>query len=330
MTDANTAADTTADAADLDLDAEAAALWAEMDEADGLAPSETSAETTGGEASEDFADEAAEVEGAAEAGAEVADGVAGPTGDDAAPAAEVAAPSMWDNAPAELRTEFERLSAENAKLLQKERSASGRATGFQRRYEELARAAQPRTVEGDRPTPVAALAALKEDYPEIAAPLEQVVGAIEGSVAHLSEAEEGRRKAAETELSDFLAGEEESLLAVHPDYADVLSTNAAKLVKWIDDQPRAVRDAFAANSEQITDAAAAATVISAFKDFLNPPAAAPAGQGSHVPLSDRRARQLGSTASHAPSSRRPTVSGIPENDDPQAIWDAIDAVEARR
>lgn len=310
-----------------DENTDAADVWAELDQAEA---DMAAAETSGGFTAEsDFIEgDAAPDDGA---GPEIDGTIVDETVQVAPANAAPATPSIWDSAPAELRTEFERVTAENARLAQKERSATGRATGFQRRYEDLLKAAQPREVKGDRPSPDAALAAIKQDYPEIAEPLGQVLTSIHGDVATLSEAEDSRRKAAEDELSDFLAAEEETLLSQHPDYGDVVKNNGERFVAWIDDQPRAVRDAFARNADQIVNAAEAASVISAFKDHLNPPAAAPAGQPGHAnpPLSNKRERQLGSTAAPGSRTRRPTVSGIPENGDPQAIWDAFEASEQR-
>jgi hypothetical protein len=266
--------------------------------------------------------------------------IVGNVGDDFSDAADDAGDAttttadgtVWANAPTELRTEFEKMAAENARLLQKERSASGRATGFQRRYEDLLKAAQPRETTGDRPSASAALAAIKEDYPEIATPFEQAINAIEGQVSQLSAAEESRREAAQSDLTEYLDAETNALRSQHNDYLEVLGNNAATLAIWIDDQPRAIRDAFARNAENIVDAAEAATVISLFKAHIGLPANAPAADQSRTTadsLASRRSRQLGATTSLHRTSRRPTVSGIPENADPQDIWDAFEEAERR-
>ncbi|KQT54638.1 hypothetical protein ASG43_03360 [Aureimonas sp. Leaf454] len=298
----------------------AADVWAEFEEADGGAP----AGDAGTNADADAGDE--EGEGADfgdDDDAVAANGGGADAGD--------TAPSVWDSAPEALRNQFEALQAENAKLLQKERSASGRASGFQRRYEDLKKAAEPRATPGDRPAPQAALDALKEDYPEIAEPLSQALNAIQGDVATLAEAEEGRRKAAETELTDYLDTEAAALTSQHPDYLDVLKTNSDKFVAWIDDQPRAVRDAFNRNAEHVVNAAEAAAVVGMFKEHLGMPAPAPAAErpAATPSLASRRERQLGATAAPTRAHRRPTVSGIPENADPQDIWDAFEDAERR-
>lgn len=308
------------------IEEDAADLWAEFDELDGIAPEE--GEATTADADTDAGDGAD-----TGTGGDVIDGAVAGADAAAVATAVAAAPSVWDNAPAELRTEYEKLAADRARLEHEVRSHKGRAVGAQRRYEDLLKAAEPRKVEGDRPTPQAALAALKEDYPEIAGPLEQALGSIQGQVATLSEAEESRRTAAQTELSDFLQNETTSLVSQHPDYLEVLGKNSDALVAWIDDQPRAVRDAFARNANEIVNAAEAATVIGLFKAHLGKPAPAPAAEQPRTattpPLASRRERQLGATANPTRSHRRPTVSGIPENGDPQDIWDAFEEAERR-
>lgn len=295
-------------------------IWAELDAAEGVAPSTMVAVEGDDGSTADFADEAADEPqgGTEDTGAAPAEAGNEP------PAA--AADDRWASLPEDARSELARLTAENAALEQKNRSAVGRAGAFQRRYEDLVKAAQPREVAGDRPTPSAAIASIKEDYPEIAAPLEKAFGAIEGSVAQLAEAEEGRRKAAETELTAYLDEQEAALKQAHPDSFDVVKANAPAFRSWIQDQPLALREAFARNAEAITDAAGAAAVIGAFKAFIAPPAEAPAVPAK-AQLSDKRQRQLGAGTAPSLAARRPTISGIPEEGDPQAIWDAIEAQE---
>lgn len=243
--------------------------------------------------------------------------------------AETAAPSLWDDAPPELKKEYEALAAEKARLEQRERSAAGRAVGFQRRYEELQKAAKPRPVDEDRPTLDAALAALKEDYPEIAEPLTKALGGIEGRVKDLSEAEEGRRTAAEAELNDYVQRETEAVLEAHPDYLEVLGKNSDKLAEWVNDQPLRVREAFIRNQNEIVNGAEAAEIVTKFKAHLGLPVPGAPAPSGRPPLSDKRERQKSATASPSNRGRRPTPSGIPEDGDPQDIWNAFEAMERR-
>lgn len=309
---------------------EDAALWAEFDKADedaaaGNAPAE--ADTT---EADDFGDGDDDGDGDGDEVVATGDGDDGAATDTAAADTAAAAPSLWDNAPPELRAEYEALAAKTAKIEQQARSAAGRATGFQRRYEELLKAAQPRkTNDADRAEVEAALAALKDDYPEIAQPLQKALGALEGNVKELAEAEDRRRQAATEELNSFVQTETSQVLEEHPDYLEVLGSNAEELAAWVDDQPRRVREAFARNAEQIVNATEASEIVSSFKAYLGQPAPAPADPGRTQPLSSKRERQLASTATPSSRHRRPTVSGIPEEGDPQAIWDAFEAAERK-
>lgn len=297
-------------------------IWDELDAAEGVDPSTLVAVEGDDGNTADFVDDGAD---APQDGAEAAE-AADAGNEPPAAAAAAAADDRWAALPEDARSELARLTAENAALEQKNRSAVGRAGAFQRRYEDLVKAAQPREVAGDRPTPSAAIASIKEDYPEIAAPLEKAFGAIEGSVAQLAEAEEGRRKAAETELTAYLDEQEAALKVEHPDYAEVLGANGQKFAEWVNDQPLAIRQAAHRNANSITDAASAALVIGAFKAFIAPPAEAPAVPGK-AQLSDKRQRQLGAGTAPSLAARRTTLSGIPEEGDPQAIWEAIEAQE---
>lgn len=313
-----------------DVSEDDAAIWAELDKADADEAAHGKQADSGDDGADDFADSDGDnASDNADADNTGDDGDANGGDDGAATAA--AASSLWDSAPPELRNEYEALKAENAKIEQKARSATGRATGFQRRYEDLLKAAEPRKTEGDdRADLDAAMAALKDDYPEIAQPLQKALGVIEGNVNQLSAAEERRREAALVELNDFVEAETSAVLEQHPDYQQVLADNGPKFLAWVDDQPKKVREAFARNAEQIVNAAETAEIVSSFKAYLGQPAAVPASQRPTTPsLSARRERQLGSTASPSSRHRRPTVSGIPEEGDPQVIWDAFDAADRR-
>lgn len=322
------------DATDLDQTAadavseDDAALWAEFEAADAAADGKPA------DGDDDGADDFADGDDNGDDAGDDADADAGNAGDDGAAtdtAAATAAASAWDSAPPELRNEYEALAAKAAKLEQQARSATGRATGFQRRYEELQKAAQPRkTNDADRAEVEAALAALKDDYPEIAQPLQKALGALEGNVKELADAEDRRRQAATEELNSFVEAETSQVLEQHPDYLEVLGSNADKLAAWIDDQPRRLREAFTRNAETIVNAAEANEIVSSFKAYLGQPAATPADPGRNQSLSSKRERQLASTASPSSRHRRPTVSGIPEEGDPQAIWEAFEAADRRK
>jgi ABC-type nitrate/sulfonate/bicarbonate transport system substrate-binding protein len=162
------------------------------------------------------------------------------------------------------------------------------------------------------------------------APLSKAIESVNSRAEQVEAAQRGR---IETELKEEqqryieeVNAQTEALKQEHPDYLDVVSKNVDKWLTWVEDQPKAIRDAVARNADDITDAAAASKVLSAFKAYLNPPATAP----QPSPQSDKRQRQIGATASPGTSNRQPVVTGIPEDGDPQAIWDALEKEDARK
>lgn len=223
------------------------------------------------------------------------------------------------------RAEVERLAAENAKIEQRIRSDQGRKAAHQRRIDELVAQAQPRSRQ-ERQDDADALKALETDYPEIAEPLKKISQSVNIRLDKIDEDGESRRKAAETELNDLLAAEEQRLDGLAPDWRDVLKANGKTYNAWIEDQPKRLRDLAARNADAITDADSAAEVLTAFKEFLQPPAP----PSRNLPLNDRRQRQKTGASSPQTSGGRATVAGIPEDGDPEAIWDAFEVQDAAK
>lgn len=234
---------------------------------------------------------------------------------------------IWEGASPEQRAAYEALE-------RKFKSVHGRANAFQRRYEDLRAAAEPRIRLNDRKSPKAAIAAIKDDYPEIAEPLIEALEPIEERLNEQTAAETRRLEAAQHELNEFV-GQQEALLAErHPDWLETLGGHKDEFAAWIEDQPRRIRDAAKRNGDTIADAEEAAEIVALFKEHLTGEpqiAAAQDIQTNRNPLDDRRARQLG--ASQFPSGRgpaRPLVSGIPREGDPQQIWNAFEEMDRRK
>lgn len=276
-------------------------------------------------------EEDASDEPTAEAGAEAAKAepapVEAPKATDAKGAE--AGPDIWANAPPELKAAYDELQ-------QKFRSVNGRTAAFQRRYEDLKKIVEAPAQQRRPGSAREALAAIKNDYPDVAGPIEEALSKIEERLDAQDQAEESRRSAARDELVGIITSETERLNQAIPDWEVTLQQNGKAFAAWVEDQPRRVREAAYRNAQNIVDAEEAAQVIAAFKAHIMPaqqPAAAPTTptpiRAQTQPLTDRRARQLDATASPR-SARRPTVSGIPEDGDPQAIWDAFDAQERAR
>lgn len=240
-----------------------------------------------------------------------------------------AAPDIWANATPEQKAAFEAERADKAKFEQRFRSSVGRISALQRKIN--AAQAQPSR---EIPSAREKVAGITNDYPELAEPLLELAGGNDELRERVSKSEKASLEADTSELNDLVAAETERLVTRHPDYADVLAKNGRAFAAWVEDQPRRIREAAVRNAEFIADADSAAEVIHEFKRHLGliretpaSPAPAPAPQPS---LNDRRARQFEASASPQRSGGRPTVSGIPENGDPQAIWNAFEAQESAR
>jgi hypothetical protein len=253
------------------------------------------------------------------------------TGDDTdpAPAAPVAGDDdIWKDAPPAAKEAYEKLQQEKKQLEHETRSHEGRVAARQNRIAELSR--QLEQMKKPEPSGDDPLTQIASDFPELHAPLSKAIESVNSRAEQVEAAQRGR---IETELKEEqrryveeVNAQTEALKQEHPDYLDVIKANVDKWTMWVEDQPKAIRDAVARNSDDITDAKAAAQVLSAFKAFLNPPATAP----QPSPQSDKRQRQIGATASPGTGNRQPVVTGIPEDGDPQAIWDAFEKEEARK
>jgi hypothetical protein len=242
---------------------------------------------------------------------------------------------IWAGVPETARKEYEDLKAEAEKLKHQVRSANGRVAARQRRLNELEATIKQPASTRDHHEVAATLQSLEEDYPEIAQPLKTTVQTINSKIDALDADRESRRKAAETERNDIINEETAKLDEEIPGWGDLLKTHGKTYLEWIEDQPKRLREAHQRNLNSITDADAAIETLTAFRQFLeqdNGGGAQPAPQTQRttVPSTDRRLRQLAGSSSPSSSARVPVVSGIPEDGDPQAIWNAIREEERRR
>ncbi len=247
---------------------------------------------------------------------------------------EAAASDIWASAPPELKAAYDQLAAKTAKIETDFKSVNGRVSAYQKRYEDLARAAQP-VKKDETADPLKAIEGLKQDYPELAEPLEKALEAIQGRIDNLDKAEEGRRVAAQTGLETLVDDETKRLEQEHPDWLETLEKNGAAFAAWVEDQPRRIREIAYRNDKAIVDAAGAAEVMTKFKEHLKPVTTPAAGTDTSTktqtqPLNDKRERQLAGTASPTRQGGRPVVSGIPEDGDPEQIWKAFDAADQQR
>lgn len=255
-------------------------------------------------------------------------------------------PDPWADAPPDLKERFDALKAERDKLERNAKSDAGRVSAFQRRINELQAAASAPTKAKGREEPEdvrEAIKGLADEFPEIAQPLTKALDIIDKRIQALDERETTRSNAARAELTEIVETETARLESEHADWFDVLSKNGPAFAEWIEDQPRRLREAAARNAETIVDAQAAIEIVGGFKKHLGladageqqqaePAAPAPTPEAAPAPkpnsdLNDRRRRQLVGTSSPSKSGGRPTVSGIPEDGDPEDLWNAFEALD---
>lgn len=261
-------------------------------------------------------DDTREPEGA---GASKATPAADPT---PATPAQAGGADIWASATPEQKAAYE---AER----QRYRSSIGRISALTRKLN-AQNAAQPSREYSQARDHIAGI---RNDYPELAQPLEKALGTIDTKLDQIARAEQTTRDAEVNELNDLVAAETRRLLTKHPDYETVLKQHGQAFAAWVEDQPRNIREAAHRNGNFIADSEEAGAVIEGFKKHIGLIAepARPAVQPAPQPvLTDRRQRQIEASASPQRSGGRPTISGIPESGDPQAIWDAFDAQDRAR
>lgn len=218
----------------------------------------------------------------------------------AAPAQPASDDIDWSQYPENVRKTFERMQQEN-------RSLRGRQSTLDRQLHEF-RTRQPQTPapspagNDDKPAPKVddeKLKALREDYPEFAPALDELVS-LRTTVANMAgsvQQVEGERTTA------YLRGQVNSLAEQMPDWETWGGDK--RFESWITTQPRHIQEAAARNSEFVVDAAEAFDVLSRFKAAHEAPA-------PNLKPDPKRERQLG--ASRDATTKQPaTVSGVPDD-----------------
>lgn len=173
------------------------------------------------------------------------------------------------------------------------------------------------------------LNAVKEEYGDVVGPLVDEVNNLKGRLNDQASTDQHRAETISDELQGMQAEEVAKFETEHPDGMDVVSNNAAVFKEWIEDQPKIVRDAFAANQERFVDGTGAALVVSRFKAAL-----AEAGQGdtpkpTDTKLEARRSRQLAGAKSTRKTTPQKASARLPDDADPDALWDEFDRFDAR-
>ncbi len=206
-------------------------------------------------------------------------------------------------------------------LVQRYKSEAGRVRGSKRRADAILK--QLREIDADAASELEdpeldeRLAAISEEYGDVAGPL---VDAVKGMKTRLDKQDEkaaSQKDVLEAELEDIQAAEMDVLTDIHEDGFAVVEKNGDLFKKWIEDQPKRVREAFEANRDGLYDGKAAALVISEFKEALEQADS----DGYEKRPSARRQKQLAGARATRQKSRTATVREPSADDDnPDRLW----------
>jgi hypothetical protein len=240
---------------------------------------------------------------------------------------------IWANATPEQRAAYQAAQ-------QKARSNSGRISALQRKINALQTGA-PKQGEAPRSKAREIIAPLKDDYPDIAAPLDQLAGRVDDREAQETAAREEELAAAKTELDAEVAANEAALAVVHPDWTSMFEgPEGQKLhgqyIKWVNEiAPNRLFNIAVQNKDVILSAEGAIEVLDRFKEYIRghqpqaaqtqpPPQRQPAPQPK---LDDKRQRQLAATAAPSAGSvaRTSPSNELPPVGDGEAMWAQLQA-----
>lgn len=229
------------------------------------------------------------------------------------------------------------LRAQTERLMQQLNSEQGRATGQQRRADKLQkeleelRATLAAKGSGDDSERRERLQRTAEEYGDVVNPVLEEVNALRDRVDQLTNSERRRLTDLEGQMTDLVRGETARFHEEHPDGFDVLKQNGGLFKEWVQDQPRAVRDAFNANYKQIVDGTSAAYVVGLFKQHLAEARDGGASTSSATRSSAKRSRQMAGAQTMRSPTRQTTTPAPPSDlDDPQAHWDYYERMERKQ
>jgi hypothetical protein len=199
----------------------------------------------------------------------------------------------WAKAPPEVLKERE-------KMEHTIRSLTGRVRALTKRHME--RPAAPSKDETD------ALAATKKVLAEKASEYPDILGPVVESIEKLETKITGLEKATDQERQAILDEEWGTFTSIHPDGMKVIEENGTAFASWLKAQPKDVQSIIEANKDAVIDGAAAAEVVSRFKDHVAAAKAPPAQQQTTPTPDPRRDLQLrGANATQSrPAPSRPT------------------------
>lgn len=330
-------ADTTAPADEMadEVTTDEDKLWDEMDAEEGQA-AEDNPDAANADEGSDFsnADDPANFE---------ADGTEDHSQDDAAAPEDAPSGSKTNGEEAEEATEttqtptLEDLQATSKRHEQMFKSEQARSVAQQKRADRLQKeldaikGRQKEASDNSADDTDDRLNAVKEEYGDVVGPLVDEVNNLKGRLNDQSTTDQHRAETISDELQGMQAEEMAKFETEHPDGMNVVRDNADVFKDWIEDQPKIVRDAFAANRERFVDGTGAALVVSRFKAALAEASQGDETQNNDTQLETRRARQLAGAKATRSSTPQKGQGRLPaDSTDTDALWDEFDRLDAQQ
>lgn len=216
---------------------------------------------------------------------------------------------IWADAPEPLRAAFEAAKSDLERERQSARSNAGRVSAYQRQITDLRTRLAAFEAAGQAPQGAAEeddeWNQAREDFPEIAGPLERKLQQIQLNQQRLN-AELGQWSAVQEQA--YREQQAEILTEQHPDWVNVVSSQ--DFHQWMDAQPDPVRETLNDIYEHAQDASSTAWMIGLFK--LQTQGAAATAPFPNPAAKQKRQRQLQDGQSAA--GRGPGRRSGPPND----------------
>lgn len=242
----------------------------------------------------------------------------------APPAGTTPSDDIWATASPEQRAAFEQLQRDSNLRL---RSVQGRQSAADR---ELARARQRLAeLEAARTAPAEPkpqggtdqsqqgdddrFKQLREDYPDIAGPLVDVIGELRKELGTLKG---GVDQVQQDRTATILSEQQSTLDTKAPDWREVLGDD--RFLGWLETAPRAVREAYQRNENQVVDGAEAVWLVAQARAGLGIGTEAPTPTPTPAPQAERRAKQLASGKDMGRTGPA-AVSDMPDDADGAAL-----------
>ena len=195
-------------------------------------------------------------------------------------------------------------------------SEKGRTAALQRKIERTRKNAgtgdNPSQAEDDRLKEVA------DEYSDI---LDPVMERVQELSQNFQSERDLRQQDDERELEEELAKQGDAFLKEHPDGFNIITEHQDTFQAWVEDQPKAIRDQFEMNREEIVNGAGAALVVSHFKKSLaeaSTPDPEPDPNPETQRLDKKRRRQISGARSTSARGPQSTPSDEPAADAPSS------------